>query len=294
MLEIAKNIFFVPGDNKSRFPYCTCLYIRGRDMRILIDAGMGKKGMDACRKEGIDVLILTHCHYDHRSSITQILEIPVWCHGEEVPYLEDRELYIRATGMSRSGLDFTQLLKNLSFPRILVQKRLSDAERIDAGGATMEVIHAPGHTPGHIAFYFPEHELLFSADVALDPFGPFYGNEFSDIADFIASIRRLKALPVKTVLSSHCGPFTEGLEKRFTDYENIIYKRDRLVMDRLKEPRTLSDFFDRNMLYANYPRPTRVMKWLELIHVEKHLERLVSMGLIEKKGDIFSRVGGWS
>ncbi|HPL62268.1 MAG TPA: MBL fold metallo-hydrolase [Syntrophales bacterium] len=284
MLEIRKNIFMVKGENGARFPFCTGLYLRGRNLRVLVDAGMGAARTKACAEAGVDVLILTHSHYDHRSSIKELPAVPVWCHEPEAACLEDHGLYMDATGFLRSGIDFDRYFK---FPVLKIDRRLKDGEELDLGGIVMRILHAPGHTPGHICLFFPKHDFLFSADVALDPFGPFYGNDFSDVDDFIRSIGALKALSPATVLSSHCGPFEDDLAGRFDRYEAIIYERDRRLMEMIERPCVAADFHGSNFLYANYPRPTRIMQWMELVHVEKHLDRLVRMGMLKRDDGLF-------
>jgi glyoxylase-like metal-dependent hydrolase (beta-lactamase superfamily II) len=42
---------------------------------------------------------------------------------------------------------------------------LDDGDTVDVGGATLNVRHCPGHTPGHIVFYNPEAQLAFVGDV---------------------------------------------------------------------------------------------------------------------------------
>src|SRR5210317_1401508 len=109
MIEIAPNIYYLHGENKSRFPYCACLYIKGRDLKVLIDAGMGENNMAPALESGIDVLILSHCHIDHRLTRQLIPEVPVWCHENEAIFLQDREYFFNAMGLKRSGLDLTGL-----------------------------------------------------------------------------------------------------------------------------------------------------------------------------------------
>ncbi len=190
MIEIAPNIYYLPGENKSRFPYCACLYIKGRDRRVLIDAGMGPQNMAPVKKLGIDLLILTHCHIDHRLTRTEIPDVPVWCHEKEEKFLQDKDQFFTAMGLKRSGLELDELF-DFAQGRfgVEIEQRLNDGDRIDLGGITLETIHTPGHTPGHIAFFIPEHELLFSGDIDLTTFGPFYGHDFADISDFLSSIQ---------------------------------------------------------------------------------------------------------
>ena len=55
MIELAPNIFYITGKNNSRFPYCACLYLRGKKLRVLIDAGMGTENLAPAKEMGIDL-----------------------------------------------------------------------------------------------------------------------------------------------------------------------------------------------------------------------------------------------
>jgi hydroxyacylglutathione hydrolase len=280
----------VPGNNNSIFPFCTCLYLKGKEMRVLIDAGMGRAGMEACVKMGIDVLILTHCHYDHRSTIGMIADVPVWCHKTEVPFIENNDLFFNSVGLSRSGLDYMKIFKNLHLQNTRISKTVRGLDKISLGGLDIEVLHVPGHTPGHIAFHEPKADFLFTADVSLHPFGPFYGHDFADIDDTIHSIQRLKKIGASTVLSSHCGPFTDEADRRFSEYEEIIYTRDRLLLDMLDRPRPIDYFLNKGVVYANTSGILPMMTWFEKIHIEKHFERLIKMKLLKKEGELYLKI----
>jgi glyoxylase-like metal-dependent hydrolase (beta-lactamase superfamily II) len=191
MIELAPNIFYIPGENGSRFPYCACLYLKGRKRRVLIDAGMGTKNLAPVKEMGIDLLILTHCHIDHRLTRSGIGNIPVWCHERDAVYLKDSEYFFTAMGFKRSGLE---LPGRFDLPHgmfdIEIEHELVEGERVELGGITLETIHTPGHTPGHLSFVVPEYNLLFSGDIDLTPFGPFYGHDFAHIEDFLESIEK--------------------------------------------------------------------------------------------------------
>ena len=146
MIELAPNIFYIPGENGSRFPYCACLYLKGRKRRVLIDAGMGTKNLAPVKEMGIDLLILTHCHIDHRLTRNGIGDIPVWCHERDAVYLKDSEYFLTSMGFNRSGLELPGLfdLPHGMFD-IEIEHELADGERIELGGITLETIHTPGH-----------------------------------------------------------------------------------------------------------------------------------------------------
>jgi glyoxylase-like metal-dependent hydrolase (beta-lactamase superfamily II) len=290
MIEIAPDIYLIYGKNKSRFPYCACLYIKGRDMRVLIDAGMGAENIAPAIKDGIDVLVLSHCHIDHRLTRRLISEVPVWCHEKEEVYLQDRDFFFAAMGLKRSGLDLDGLFDFAqgSF-EIEVAHRLADGNRIDLGGLTLQTIHTPGHTPGHMAFYIPERDLLFAGDIDLTSFGPFYGHDFADIGDFLASIERLKQVGAGKVISSHAGPFNSNLPQRFDQYAQIIQTRDRLLLDGLSQSKSLREFKGSNLFYKSYPDFPDLIRWFELVHIEKHLARLETMGKVRQEGNRWVR-----
>ncbi len=289
MIELFPNIFYIPGKNNSRYPYCACLYLKGRDMRVLIDAGMGASHLAPLKKWGIDILILTHCHIDHRLTRNEIADVPVWCHAADAPFLNDRNLFLNAISLQRSGLDLPAgfHLSHDMF-EIKINHHLFDGERVDLGGITLETIHAPGHTPGHLAFYLPEAELLFTADVDLTSFGPFYGHDFADIGQFLQSIERLKQLNARIVTTGHAGPFNSQVIEKFNVYAEIVYRRDRLILEQLTQPRAIGDFRGRNLIFRTYPDYPDLIRWFEMVHIEKHLERLKAMGKVQQVHDMWS------
>ena len=288
MIELFPNIFYIPGKNNSRFPYCACLYLKGRNLRVLIDAGMGASHLAPVQKGGIDILILTHCHIDHRLTRKQIPDVPVWCHEADAPYLNDRNLFFDAIGLQRSGLNLAEHLDDTNgMFQVEIGHYLLDEERLDLGGISLEAIHTPGHTPGHLAFYIPEADLLFAADVDLTSFGPFYGHDFADIGQFIQSIEKLRRLNARIVTTGHAGPFNGQVDEKFKAYENIVYHRDRLILEQLTQPKTLDDFRGRNLIFRSYPDYADLIRWFELVHIEKHLERLKAMGKVKCMQDMW-------
>lgn len=287
MIEIAKNIYLIPGANHSRFPYCACLYLQGKDLRLLIDAGMGRTHMEPCLNKGVDLVILSHCHLDHRLTLARFPHLPVWCHEKETRYLEEREHFIEGIGFLRGGPEVKKVFDGYTIPELTIQKKLVDGQRIELGGLSLEVIHTPGHTPGHLAFFIPQEKLLFAADIDLSAFGPFYGHDFAVLDDFIPSIRRLKTLPAEMVVTAHAGPFQDDLSERFSTYEEIIYTRERRLIEHLNRPRPLSFFLDKNLVYPSYREPILLMKWFEQVHIEKQLKRLLEMEKIKLQDDLF-------
>ena len=260
-------------------------------MRVLIDAGMGSTHIQPMKKLGIDVLILSHCHIDHRLTRKEIAGIPVWCHKKEAPYLRDKALFLSATGITRSGFDLMRLIDSADgLFDVEINRTLVDGEKIDMGGLTLVTLHSPGHSPGHLAFHIPEHEMLFSADVDLTPFGPFYGHDFAEIDDFIQSIDKLKNLKARIVATGHAGPFEGDVWSYLDDYQKVIYRRERVVLEHLNQARSLEYFRGHKLVFRSYPEPPDLIQWFELVHIEKHLERLSTLGKVRQNDGTWVRV----
>lgn len=78
---------------------------------------------------------------------------------------------------------------------------VADGDMIDLGGSSAEVLAVPGHTRGHIAFWFPGEAALFCGD-ALFTLG--CGRLFEGSpAEMWESLKRLRELPPETRI--YCG-----------------------------------------------------------------------------------------
>jgi glyoxylase-like metal-dependent hydrolase (beta-lactamase superfamily II) len=284
MQEIAPGIYHVPGKNRSRFPYCSCLYAAGSQTRVLIDAGMGANHLAPVKHAGIDWLFFTHSHMDHRLTRREITQVPAGCHPLEVPYFTDQKRFHEELGFKRSGLNLAWLYE--SDPRLFdlkISRFINDGDSLDLGGVTLAAILAPGHSPGHLSFFIPEYELLFSGDIDLTPFGPFYGHDVGNIRQMEASIDRLKDLGAKMVLTAHGGLFTSDIKNRFDAFRAVIEKRDRLILDRLERPKALSGLVGCGIIFRKLHDDGPfggLNRWFEQVHIEKHLNRLSQMGMV--------------
>ena len=162
----------------------------------------------------------------------------------------------------------------------------------DIGGISVQAIATPGHTPGHLAFFFPEEEALFIGDYDLTPFGPWYGDAASSIEETIESIRRLKEIPAKIWIACHeKGLFEENPGKLWDDYENIIYQREEKILNFVtKKPSTLEEISAAWLIYGKPRKPVEFFEPNERVLVKKHLERLQKQGQIVPDKDRYRKV----
>ena len=78
---------------------------------------------------------------------------------------------------------------------------------VDLGDRSFEVFHLPGHSPGSIALYERDSEILFAGDVVYD--GPLAYNEHEaeEMRQYVASMKRLLDLPVRVAHGGHYPSF---------------------------------------------------------------------------------------
>lgn len=148
---------------------------------------------------------LTHAHFDHVGGITALLraagEVPVHMHPADEPLLRNA-----VASAARFGLE-------IEAPP-LDYLPMAHRETVTAGGISAQVLHTPGHAPGHVAFYLPEAGMVLSGDALFNNSIGRTDLPYGDHEELLASIRReLLTLPPETrVLPGHGGPTTVATE----------------------------------------------------------------------------------
>ncbi len=283
-------VWFIPGDNNGKYPFCHSVYIQGAG--ILIDPASNKERLKELRKKpGIEEIWLSHWHEDHFMYLSMFDDLPLCVMEEDSLPLSDLEILMNAYGVDEEYKKFWRpLYKDMfSFKPRKPTRFIKDGEIIDLGSTTMEVINAPGHTPGHIALFFKELELLYLADYDLSRFGPWYGDTNSSIEETIASVRKLQEIPAKTWITSHeKGVFEEDPGELWNQYLNVINIREEKLLNLLEKPRTFQEIIQACIIYGKPREPKYFFEFGEKAHMRKHLERLISQGAVSLENDKYS------
>jgi len=101
-------------------------------------------------------ILLTHGHLDHVGAAAELraaLDIPI------IGPQREEQFWLDA---------LPQQAELFGFPpaqAFTPDQWLADGDRVEVGSVRLDVLHCPGHTPGHVVFYQPAVRLAFVGDV---------------------------------------------------------------------------------------------------------------------------------
>ena len=217
-------------------------------------------------------------------------DLPLWMSEQDAPPLCDLEVFLDWYGLKDDSEGFAQHWRSVLKEQFHFQPRkpsgfLKNGDRIQLDRVTVEVIHTPGHTPGHLAFFIKEYELLFMGDYDLTRFGPWYGDRFSSIEDTIASIEHLRRIPAKVRLTSHeTGIYEKEPGELWDQYLGVIKEREEKLLKFLEKPRTMEEIVEAWIVYGRPREPRVFFAFGERAIMKKHLERLIEQSIVIHEG----------
>jgi hydroxyacylglutathione hydrolase len=189
---------------------CSVVACTATDLAAIVDPGGDlPRIMEAIAQLGVtpEKILLTHGHIDHAGAAADLadaLSVPI-----EGPHEADAFLL---AGLAEQGRRF-----GITDARNVTPTRwMTEGDSVTVGKLTFNVLHVPGHTPGHLVFVAePERfalvgDTLFAGSIGRTDFP--YGSH----ADLIAGIKT-KLLPLGddvTILPGHGPASTIGAERK--------------------------------------------------------------------------------
>ena len=177
------------------------------DSNVLIDAGIAASGAlpEALKLslKNLELVVLTHAHYDHTSSLVDIIE----CSGSKVALHKDDAALLCDDHASAA------VMFGAAAPEVDVDMLLFDGEVLPlAEGGGLEVIHTPGHTPGSICLYHRHSKSLFCGDTVFAGGGVGRVDLYGGSAEaLVHSIERLMELDVDVMYPGHGEHFNGNI-----------------------------------------------------------------------------------
>jgi len=206
----------------------TNTYLVGKGSeRLLIDTGSGnpeyipvlKEAMNKAGCETLKGIIITHWHHDHLGGVPSIQQ--VFGNGNSIPVYKFMPKEMEKTfGKGEGAKDpFTIWPENKFVP-------LQSEQKLFCEGATLRMVHTPGHANDHIVIVLEEEGSMFSGDNVL---GTGTG-VFRDLGSYIRSLNVMLNLNPKSLYPGH-GPVVADGPALIKEYISHRMKR----LDQVKE-----------------------------------------------------------
>ena len=192
---------------------CNIWHVRGRDRDLLVDSGMGLvpiAGEVAALTNRPVLCFATHSHFDHVGGHYEFPDRVM--HGAEAdimaaPSIDNMGWHKYVTAEIFTALPFAGFEPESYSVRAAPPTELVDeGDVIDLGDRAFRVLHLPGHSVGSVALFETATGIFFSGDVIYD--GRLIDDTEPGAAeDYLASMARLKELPVTVVHGGHYESF---------------------------------------------------------------------------------------
>jgi len=198
---------------------CALLWDDASKRGSVIDPG-GEAGriMDAIERVGMTVesILLTHGHLDHAGGAMDLTR-RLAAAGLDVPIIgpDPRDRFL-LDGIAEQARKYDIDDMENATP----DRWLTEGEQVTAAGIVFDVLHCPGHTPGHIVFASHARGLAIVGDVLFQGSVGRTDFPYGDHAALLRSIAE-KLLPLGDAVSFLCGHgpgSTIGAERRGNPY----------------------------------------------------------------------------
>ena len=246
--QVVDNVYVAIG-----YGLANSVLIVGETGNIIIDTTedpeLGKQINDEFKKISNlpnEAIIYTHSHVDHWRGAPGFYEdsTKVYAHSTFQKGFFDQNNLLRPIlterGMKQFGHFLPDSLKrghglgftlNFDFeqPPVIYPTNFFELQtnKLSVGGVDLEIQHTPGETDDQIIIYYPEKDVVISADNYYMRFPNLYtirGTSYRDSKSWYKSVDAMRSYQPQYLISCH-GPFLSGkevIEERLSTYRDAI------------------------------------------------------------------------
>lgn len=281
--KLGRSVTVLFGAQAGKYPYGNSLLVEGAEEALLIDPSLSviprQRSLPPVAR-----ILNSHSHEDHIAGNYLFLDVPWHLHELDVSNIHSLDNMMAMYGyLGEVNSAFRQVLVDeFHFTPRLDALSFGDGEVFDLGGCRVRVIHTPGHTRGHCAFFIEPDDVLFLADIDLSSFGPYYGDAWSSLDEFERTLQRVREIEARWYATFHHIGVLEGRAaflERFDRFAAVIRKREERLLAFLNEPRTLDNIVRYRFIYRAED-PVSFADAVERRSMAQHLEVLLRDGRV--------------
>jgi len=226
-LQLSPLVNRVLAHNPGPFTFKgTGVYIVGKTDVAVIDPGpIIPEHLDALKRaldgKRVTHILVTHTHNDHSPAAQPLKE---WTGAKTYAYGP------HGSGKAEDGVKVEEGGDMAFLPDV----RVKDGDVIKGNGFTFECVYTPGHTSNHMCFALREEKALFTGDHIMGWSTTVVTPPDGDMAQYMASVRKLLARDDEILYPTHGAPVTDP--KPFLEaYLDHRLDRERQILACIKE-----------------------------------------------------------
>ena len=238
------------------------------DYQVLIDCGSGTdsshedllSGLNQAGLQPSDLthILLTHAHIDHYGGLSKLMPVTsakFGCHELDVQTVAHHEARLAVVGrrlasfLAETGLAEearNQLLSIYRFTKALYQSVPVDFtyEATEMSVGPFEIIHLPGHCPGHVAIRLDD--VVFCGDMVVEAVTPHLQPEtigpYNGLDHYLESLDRFQAWAkdARLILNGHDEVIADLSARIDATHQNLIRRMSK-ALDALNQSLTIAE-----------------------------------------------------
>lgn len=277
-VPVLPGVVRITGPNAGPFTFTgTNSFLIGHDRVAVLDPGPDDPAhrqavLTAIAERPVEAIILTHTHKDHSAGVESLRKTtgaPLWFAG---PHRLSRPPHLFEMNALARDCDWS----------LMPDRTFFDGEAFSVGGVDLVAIATPGHCANHMSYGLAGTPWLLTGDHIMGWNSTLVAVPDGSMADYLASLDKIIALPYRHYLPAHGGPIAEG-----PSYARALLAhrqfRNRQIIDAVAAGATkVGDLLDRI-----YPTLGARLRFAAALTLRAHIEYLADRDLIRARRTLF-------
>lgn len=276
--ELSEGVYrtHAPGHTLPPYVGTECYWIGDSREVVLIDTGDGGPAAQSALEDGwrelgepaVRAIVATHHHDDHSGGGSwgaERFHCPVFMHPRDIERLEERHPG-QSSGWERLAAGTWQV-----------------------GGRSIDVLEAPGHTPGQCNIWIPDTGVLLAGDNVLGNTTSVIIPPEGNLADYLTTLERLQDLKPRILGPGH-GDVVSDPVSYLAHYLSHRHQRSQQILALLEEEGGMTRKAVALRIYRGILSEDNLApgEWM----VQGHLEWFMARGVVFHDSGVYRKVDG--